>query len=366
LIRCEEALRDDETEKAGLALEQAEKRATEDQADALADRLARCREDLDMVRELDAIDNFRWIVVESKFPDAKAVAARWRTAFAGHGVKPGETSPGEAADRVKGSIIRDRLLASLDLWLVKDPSPGVRALLRAADPDPYRDAVRDAIASRNRKQGAELAGRPAALVQPPGFAAALGQYGAAIPTERRRGILKAALLARSGNLSLLMALGSSYPINQREGADERLRWYQAAVAAHPRSVPAHNSLGIALGAKGDHDGAIAAYKEAIRLDSKFASAHNNLGATLKANVGSDAAIAAYREAIRLDPNNAAISHLNLGNALRDKKDLDGAIAAYREAIRLDPKYAHAHHRLMAALKAKGPRRIQRGHPPQTG
>ena len=56
------------------------------------------------------------------------------------------------------------------------------------------------------------------------------------PTEKKR-------------LGLLMTLGSTYPINQEEGANERLRWAQAAVAAAPANTVAHTILGLAL-----HDG----------------------------------------------------------------------------------------------------------------
>ena len=43
---------------------------------------------------------------------------------------------------------------------------------------------------------------------------------------------------------------------------------------------AHYNLGIALYAKGDLDGAIAAYREAIRLDPNHAKAHGALGQAL--------------------------------------------------------------------------------------
>ncbi|HET6573566.1 MAG TPA: tetratricopeptide repeat protein [Fimbriiglobus sp.] len=152
----------------------------------------------------------------------------------------------------------------------------MRAVLRAADPDPYRDAVRDAVAGQVRARIAELAGRPDALVQPPEFAAALGQH-PAVTGERERVILGAALRSRPGDLSLLMTLGYSYPLkNLRDGADERVRWFQAAVAAHPRNLVAYNNLGNALLAKGDFDGAIASYREAVRLDPMNANTHNAL------------------------------------------------------------------------------------------
>src|SRR5262249_47706035 len=140
----------------------------------------------------------------------------------------------------------------------------------------------------------------------PRFAAAIGPN-LIVDAKRQRLVLEAALRTRPGDLTLLMELGASYPINQREGAGERARWFQAAVAAHPYCAAAHSGLGVALRDKGDLDGAVAAYRQAIRLDPGFAVPHNNLG-----------------------------------NALYDRKDLDAAVAAYREAVRLDSKFAPPH------------------------
>src|SRR5262245_30542602 len=275
--RCEDALRHGDADRAEAALGEIDRRLPEGGGEAVRDRAERCRADLAILRELDGIDTFRWTGVENRFPDAKAVAARWRAAFAGYGVAPGATPVGEAAGRLAGSLVRDRLLTALDLWLVTEPSAGVREILRAADPDPYRDAVRDAVAARDRERVRELAGRPDALAQPPGFAAALGQLAAAVPPDRIRVVLGAALRPRPGNLALLMTLGTSYPINRREGVDERVRWFQAAVAAHPRNAAAHANLAAALHDRGDLDGAAACCRDALRLDPTLASAHNLLG-----------------------------------------------------------------------------------------
>ena len=75
--------------------------------------------------------------------------------------------------------------------------------------------------------------------------------------ERRRQLLQAALSRRSGDLGLLITLGDTYPIQQGDGVNERLRWFQAAVAAAPANVVAHIKLGIALWDKGQLDEAIA-------------------------------------------------------------------------------------------------------------
>jgi len=186
-------------------------------------------------------------------------------------------------------------------------------------------------------------------------------------------------------------IGTSYP-NSPQWAGERLRWLQAAVAAHPESVAARNNLGITLAVKGDLDAAILEFRKAVRLDPNHTAVHTNLGHALKGKGNSDEAIDEYREAIRLDPSYAparsglgsalqskgdldgAIAELweaarldpnnsntrnSLGSALRDKKDLDGMIAAYREALRLDANHDLAHSNLAWVL-ATGPDRVRDG------
>ena len=351
LRQCEEALRADDADKAVVALEAAEKRAAEGGAEEWEGRLARCRADLGLLRELDAIDRFRWSRAESHYPDRKDVVARWRTALAGHGLAPGATPVGEVAGRVRGSLVQDRVLTALDQWLAFDPSAGLRDVLRSVDPDRYREAVRDALAGRDARAVAALAMQPDALAQPPRFAAMLGQVGH-VPLDRRRAAVESALRTRPGDLTLLMVLGSSYLDNKPERVEECARWFQAAVAAHPRNAAARGNLGLTLADKGDLPGAIAEFRQAIRLEPNDAQSHHNLGLALGAIGDLPGAVAECREAVRLDPNSAQC-HCSLGTALRATGDLPGAIAEHREAIRLDPKYAPAHHNLGLALNAKG-------------
>ena len=183
LDQCEEALRADQADRAAIILGAAERRAADGGADDLASRLGRCRADMGLLRELDAIDTFRWTWAGSSRPDPDAVVARWRATLTNSGLTPDEGRAGEVAERINGSPIRDRVLTALDSWLAVEPLAGMRAVLRAADPDPYRDAVRDAVAARDQKVVADLAGRPEALTQPARFAAVLGNLGG-YPEER--------------------------------------------------------------------------------------------------------------------------------------------------------------------------------------
>jgi tetratricopeptide (TPR) repeat protein len=276
--------------------------------------------------------------------------ARFRGALGGFGLDPESVAPEAAAEVARGSAVRERITAAWDWLLQAERTAGVRAALQAVDPDSYRDAVRDAVRGDEQRKIAELAGLPAALEQPAEFTAVFGEN-RAIGVERRR-LLEAAAARRPGAVGLLMTLGNTYPWNRKEGSEERVRWFQAAVAADPSKAAAHNSLGAALWDRQDLAGAEAAFREALRLDSQYAPARNGLGNVLLDRKDLAGAEAAFREAIRLDPQ-VALTHNNLGNMLRDRKDLAGAEAAYRQAIRVDPLYAMAHGNLGLVLQLEG-------------
>jgi tetratricopeptide (TPR) repeat protein len=351
LNQCEEALKGDDAAKAAVALDAAKKRSAEGGAEKVAQRLGRLDADLALLRDLDAIDQFRWTWSENRFANPAEVARRTRAALARFGADPDATSADEAAARVSASVVRERIVSALDRLWGQERKAGVRALLRRVDAEPYRDAVRDAVLANDGAKLVELAAKEQALKQPPGFTAILGEIGE-IPVERRRQLLQAAVSKRSGNLGLLMTLGTSYPSNQKEWADARLRWSQAAVAAAPDNFAAHNNLGLTLYDKGKVDAAIACYQKAIKIDPKSAGAHGNLGNALLDKGKVDAAIACHRKAIALDPK-LAMAHNNLGNALKAKGDVEEAIACWRKAIALDPKFAIAHGNLGNALLDKG-------------
>jgi serine/threonine protein kinase/Flp pilus assembly protein TadD len=347
LERCEDALRADQTDRAADALEAAERRAAEGGAEELAGRLVHCRTDLALLRELDHIDALRF----TRRPDPKADAARRRVALTAYDMTPPEAGVAtEAADRVNGSLVRDRVLTSLDLWLVADPSPTVRAVLHAADPDPYRNAMRDALAARNGDAVRALAAKPEALAQPARFAVVFGRLGW-VTHERRRAVLESALRGRPRDLFLLMIMAQSYP-DGGPWVAARVRWLQAAVAAHPEKAAAHNNLGAALHDLGDREGAIAEYQEAIRLDPTDPGPHLNLGVILVEKRNLDGAIAEYQKALRLDPKSVK-TITSWGRVLARKKDLEGAIAKHWEAIKMNPNFAQARTNLGDALHAKG-------------
>jgi Flp pilus assembly protein TadD/tRNA A-37 threonylcarbamoyl transferase component Bud32 len=347
----EKALRDGDPANARVALDAAQKRMTEGGADHLAGRLDGLRADQEALRNLDDVDRFRWTPVAGKSPDAAAVLARYKRALGELGVDPDAVAPDEAATRVSGSVIRNRLVAALDRVLVAGRSARVRATLKVLDSDPDRNAFRDAVLAGDREKVAEWAGRAVAREQPPEFVAVVGEN-RAVPVERRRELLVAAIRRRPGALGLLMAVGETYPINTPAGADERVRWYQAAVGLAPTNPVTHSSLGNALSDRGDRAGAEAEYREAVRLAPTLAVAHNNLGFVLNLRRDWVAAEPEYREALRLDPT-LVTAHGGLAWVLERRGNLAEAEAECRAAIRLDPNQSFVRNVLSLVLERQG-------------
>jgi tetratricopeptide (TPR) repeat protein/tRNA A-37 threonylcarbamoyl transferase component Bud32 len=273
LSRAENALRAGDVIRATEALEQTQKWITEGDADDLKEKLARYGIELAMLRELDHIDNDRWTVVDGYLPSNRAMVSNWAKAFGGYGIVPGITPPEEAAQRINDSLIRERLLNSLEVWFVTDGKKPVLC-----------------------------------------------------------GILAKSLCLNSNRAhnNLGIAQENSDELSEAIGKLKEL----IRIVPEFAHVPAY--LGMALNYSNDVAGAIAVYKEAIRLDPKFAPAHYNLG-TIYLRQGMHAAtVACAREAIKFDPKYSN-AHAILGFALQQMGDIPGARLALTEATRLDPK-----------------------------
>jgi tetratricopeptide (TPR) repeat protein len=351
LTRCETALREDDADRAAASLADAERRAGEGGAAPLRDRLDRRRAELTTLRDLDRLAGYQWAEPGDKPRGVgyeQVVAAECPAAFARLGVVPGQTPVDHAAGVVNESPIRTRLLTGLDTWLVGTGSADVLAVLRAADPDPFRTAFREAVAARSPALH-DLVARPEVLAQPPGFVVQL-TYIPGLPPRRVAAALRAAWDRDPTAFNVAMTLGT-FLTNQVEGAADREKWLRAALALRPDNGSAWTSLGTALRDQGDLDGALAAQRRAVELAPGNPSFHFNLGNTLRFRKDLAGAAAQYREAVRVDPTYAK-GHYNLGNALLGA-DPRAAAASYREAIRLDPLYNNAHYMLGIALDKTG-------------
>ncbi|HSD53052.1 MAG TPA: tetratricopeptide repeat protein [Burkholderiales bacterium] len=143
----------------------------------------------------------------------------------------------------------------------------------------------------------------------------------------------------------VIALRSDRP----EVALERARSAHALDRRNPEYL---NTLGIACGACGQTEDAVAAFRRAVRERPAYADAHCNLGIALRRVGRFDEATNALRRAVALAPESAG-AHVNLAKALLDADDPDAAAASLRTAVALDPRDPDSQNHLGIALQAVG-------------
>ena len=307
---------------ARVAQEAAERRRGEGGAEGLADRLERLRVDLAALEELNAGRSVRVYTDPEPAPGlwgaGEAVPGGAQAVWRRSGCRP-DGRGGGAGDRLDGP--QDQLIPVLDLVLGLDlllraeSSTRVRAALRRLDPDPFRDAARDAalagdlvwVGSRNWPGDQEVA------TQPSGFIALLGMS-PGVTLSQKRGLLTEAIRRRPGDLALLMLVGYSYPINQRIGADEQVRMVSGGGReSRPDNPAARNSPGDrSAGDRGDSGRARwRSTRRFYRIDLELCRCRRaNLGAptrsynelTNSASWTRGLARRSGKSAVRLDPN----------------------------------------------------------------
>ena len=257
--------------------------------------------------------------------------------------------------RIQASPVRAALVAALDDWAAcatdRDQQACVLAVVRQADPDPWRDRVRDPATWDDPAALRELADRAPVAGQSPQLLAVLGARLRAKKLDAV-GFLERVASAYPGDFWVNVEMGNA--LCDRSNWGEAIGYYRTALALRPETVSLRYVLGDLYLAHQRWDGAIAEYEQAGRLDPENAWRHNRLGFTLAWKGGrEDEAIAQFREAIRLDPD-IGWSHYFLAIALENKGRLDEAVSEFREAARLLPeKRSESRRRLRGLLLRLG-------------
>jgi serine/threonine-protein kinase len=340
--------------EAQVVLEQAQQLLGDGPAD-LRQRLDVAREELALVNRLDTIRQLQATWIGETF-DTKTAEREYTAAF--HDAGLGDVGDDEAAvaGRVRVSGVAGPLIAALDDWALATKEPEVRswllAVARQADPDPWRDRVRQPDVWRDKQALRALADevlrdggdRLAALS--PQLLHALAQLMGGAETAP---FLRAAQSRHPTDFWLSLRLGSMLYLDKQ--AREACGYFRVAVAVRPETAVAHYNLGVGLQETGDPDAAVAEYRVALALDPRFARAHIKLGGVLELKADRAGAEAAYRSAVEAEPD-SSVAHNCLGSLLHDRKDLDGALAEFRKAIEANPQNGYAHYNLAVSLTDK--------------
>jgi eukaryotic-like serine/threonine-protein kinase len=324
-----------------------------EQADAeLLRREKQAVETRQLVARLDAIRLDRAVVVAGTFNRAQSDRG-YETEFRKSGLGTVGDAPKVVAARIAASPVRQALVAALDDWSVCTADPQRRAWLleaaRTADPDSWRDKVRDPQAWNDRAKLRKLAETAAVEKQSLQMLVALGERLQAGGGDRDavdflRRVQQAHLSDFYASFMLANALART---NQNE---EAIGYYRAAIAIRPDTAAAWYCFGDTLLNLGRLDDAIAALEQSVRLNPTHGWAHADLGSALRRKGRTDEAITHLQLALTLGQRKV-FEHSELARALQDKRQWDQAVAQYRAAVKLEPNLASTHFDLGMALRS---------------
>lgn len=128
--------------------------------------------------------------------------------------------------------------------------------------------------------------------------------------------------------------------------------FRRALHVDSENDVAHNNLGAALWAKGDHRNAGEHYQRAAEINPRNHQAWNNLGVREAETGKPEKAKHAYETAISLNPN-VALYRYNYGKLLFATGEPDAAIAELAEALRLHPGYADVYNLMGTIIEGRG-------------
>jgi tetratricopeptide (TPR) repeat protein len=298
--------------------------------------------DLELLARLENIRLEMTEVQDGHFDNGWA-DAQYGQAFRAWGLELERLAPEQAGERLRETAMAVELAAGLDHWaLVRRLARGrddptwqeLLQVARAADPNPWRDRVRQALAQGDGKVLADLVG-PADIgrLLPPTLSAVADVLTGSGGSGRAEALLRAAQRQHPNDFWTNHNLAYFLRLARPRQVAEEVRFFTAALALRPQSPGAHDNLGCALRDAGRLSEAVAEFREALRLKPDYAEAHYNLGCTRQAQGQLDEALAAYREALRLR-GDFAEAHCNLGKVLRDQGRIAEALAAVKRGHEL--------------------------------
>jgi eukaryotic-like serine/threonine-protein kinase len=269
--------------------------------------------DLELVRQLDEIranSGTAWADSQPREKLSVQAEQSYAAAFRNAGIDVDTTSVNETAAWITArGRIAAAVLPALDDWVAvrsvgKDEAATRHLIevLQTADPDPWRQRVRDILvrkdwpALENLVTSAGMDRQPAATLS----------------------FLSAALRANSKYLLEIVVLRqaqwkypSDYWINYRLGVSlvwmqdpeliqEGIGYMRVAVALRPGNAGSIMNLGNGLGHLGQYDQAIACYRKAIELVPTYWGCYGNLGIALGRKGQYEEAIAALEQSIKIE------------------------------------------------------------------
>ncbi len=328
-----------------LAAKQAERVSAGGGSEALRERIRELRRDVEMVLSLEGA---RLQGLDDPKDDRRGVRydvmeAAYLKAFRDYGIDVEALPADRAAELIRARPIRLELTAALDAWASQPaltPRNKLLAIARAADPDEWRNRVRDALSggARGQAQLAELAASDRVRALLPASLCTLGNaLCQARLTDDGVALLRDAQRRHPDDFWINYELARNLVAKQPTSWDEVIRFYSVAWALRPGSVFTLRSLGTALSYSGRPDQAIAYFQKAIEIEPNDSFAHAARADSLGKVGQRDEAIAEYRTAFTLAPRSPQIQR-KLGFALWRNGRPEESVACFQKALELSVSY----------------------------
>jgi eukaryotic-like serine/threonine-protein kinase len=314
----------------------------------LRERISSAVSNLELVKRLDAIRLERaqvqppaealtvLITPASDAANRTDAGAHYAEAFREAGIGAPGDDPADVAARVAASPVRRALVAALDDWAAcadRGDLNWVLGVARLADPDPWRDRVRNPAAWNDPKTLRELAGRARLSEQSPSLLVVLGGRLRAHQIDAVPFLARVAA-AYPRDFWANIELGNAF-FDQKNAADA-IESYRLALELRPDITSIRYSLGCMYLGLRRYDRCAAEFEQLIDQGPDNPWYHNRLGVCLAWRGGHDEeAMAEYRKSIRLDPT-IGWTHHHLAEILERNGRCEEAAAEYREAARLFP------------------------------
>jgi serine/threonine protein kinase/tetratricopeptide (TPR) repeat protein len=277
----------------------------------LHERVREWRQDLEMVERLDKVRGQQANVRGRNYAIGDA-DSEYAALFRRYGIDVEALDSQEAARRLSARPIRPKLVEALEHWLqvrkeaLRAPEKAWRPLLdilRATDPDDYRDQVRTALLNRDHDtllrltQPERLSGLPVVTAL---YAADVLRWTGT--REESVELLRQVQRQHPGDFWANWHLAANLALTTPPRLDEVLRFYSAALAARPENAELHVNIGAVLFNQGKVDEAIAEYRTAIARQPERALGYYYLAQSLRFQGHLEEAIEPYRKAAALAPD----------------------------------------------------------------
>jgi eukaryotic-like serine/threonine-protein kinase len=298
--------------------------------------------------------------------DEAKTDAEFSSAFRAYGVDLDRLDPSSAGRVLAASPAAADLASVLDQWAflrrgraLHNPAGADRLVevARAADPDPWRNGLRDTLARMEGGPARRLATLegladtadvdrlPVASVTR--LATALSYLGR---KDKAIGLLRRAQASHRDDFWANADLGRDLMASGRP--DEAVRFFTVAAGVRPKSCLALNGLGKSLLLSGQPAEAGDVFRELIRLRPEDALSHVALGSALLTLGEAPGAAAEFGVARRLKPDDWMVRD-QIALAYSDRGEWTAAIQEQTEAVRRFPKSPVAHKALAHALQSAG-------------